>query len=621
MNLKKIIYTIIILIISLVLFSSCEDTPTQTEEPTIPATLTKIECVNYTNEVCYVGIEYIPSQSLQVIARYSDNSKKDVTGMSSFTADTSKIGTTLVTVSYLDKTFTFSLYVIELELSYITVEPEESTVKYKTGDTFNSNDLIVYGHYANGTIKRLKEFSYYFEKNGVKKITFSTPGIYTAYILYKFGDKVYETSYTLEVTGQPLSYSFQYIELDTSKVKKNFNKNDNFNFNNLRVMGMLNYLDGELIDSNSYEVTLTRNGQVVDRFTNGGEYTVNVLYKGDIECATKLASYNIYYKSTDENLINISFEYSISTFSGYSVEVDKTVEFDLLSHIIIPEGYAFIGINKIDFSNLKDGTVIKINLALPATGKYIVAFLNNDYTLFSQREFIKNTEIKFPSEKPIYVGEQANFVKWNCDNLVQISSCIVLPEFELIVQNVKPQITFESTGSLSLEIPNSLKEIKEVNIKIYDEDNKVYQVHTKINPYITGLKYNHNYTISGYVIGVGQTGEVKLEIKDQKINLSWAAKVPVIDVINTYFISHNQITIDTYSYKYGNQDFTLDSFIIKDSNGKIVSIKKVYEENSSIIFTDLKPSTQYYVHAMYKNSDGDYFIEVGNSFETLIENE
>lgn len=618
MNLRKLFYTFLILIASLILFSSCEDTTTQTEELVLP-TLTKIECVNYTNEVCYVGIEYIPSQNLQVIARYSDNSKKDVTSISSFVADTSKIGTTLVTVSYLDKTFTYSLYVIELDLSYISVEPEESTVSYNTGDTFNSNDLVVYGHYVNGTIKRLKDFSYYFEKNGVKKITFSTPGIYTAYILYKFGDKVFETSYLLEVTGKPLSYSFQYIELDTSKVKKDFNKNDTFNYDNLRVMGMLNYLDGELLDSDSYEVTLTRNGQTVNKFTNGGEYTVNVLYKGDIECATKLATYKVYYKATDENLININFEYSISSFSGYSIVVDKTVEFDLMSHIIIPEGYAFIGINKVDLNDLKDEAIIKINLALPATGKYIVAFLNNDYTLFSQREFIKNTEIKFPSEKPIYVGDEANFIKWDCDNLIQTSSCIILPKFELLVQKVKPQITFASTGSLSLEIPNNLKEIKEVNIKIYDENNKVYQVHTKINPYITGLKYNHNYTLTGYVIGVGETGEVKLELIEQKINLNWSSKVPSIDVVSTYDISYNQIVIDTYSYKYGNTDFILDSFILKDLNGNVVETKKVYEEDIKITFTDLEPSTQYFIHALYENSNEDCFIESGNSFETPVE--
>lgn len=620
---KKILY---ILIAMCIFFTGCKDTttaPTTPDTPTEPVVVTpkELSVSGYYSEVAYLNNSYYPSNNVIVKVKMSNGFVNEVTSKCTFECDTTKVGETDVIVKYEELTTTYKITVEYLELTYLSIETHGNELVHKTGDLFRTDDIQVTAYFKNGQSNIVTDYSYYFIKDGYKKIQLNTPGFYELVVVYFYGEKSLEAKIQFYVEGEPLPYNYERIDIDTTYVKKFYYEDEKLDYSNIIVKGMMNSMEAEPIDNTDIKVELYKSTNLVPDFTTNGEYIVKVIYIGEIECTnSNEATFKIEYREKNPNLMDIHFEYSESSIEGYTARVSKTEAINPLDHLQIPEGYAFIGFEKYDWNNLSEETSYIINIEKQVSGKSIVVFLNNDYTLFQKYEYAKNISIHIPLQNPENKLEgEANFFGWELnDDMFARTDRYIMSIFEKIENSILPIISIDSLVNVRITIPHEFEEIKETSIQVYElnggliEENK-----TTPTAIFKKLQIGKTYLVRGYVIGVGKTGDVKINLIEQKFTLSVLNKIQNKTPYDSLLIMSNEVIIDTSYYRDNITDYKFEGFVLKDKNNLIEKDVKVSDYDYKVTIDGLELFKQYKLYGRYSDSNGNSILIYYIDFETL----
>ncbi len=270
-----------------------DDTPPKDIDSTI--TLSKIEASSTEDEVGYLNEEYVP-KNVVVYAVYTDDKKEDVTSESSFTADTSKIGTSSVVVSYKDFITSYVIHVVEDKMESISVDYSAATILYQTGDSLDTSGIKLTGKYSSGKEENISHYRIELLCEGKNVSDLSLPGNYVVKVLVDIPNQTLSTSYNIVVTGEPVKEKiYTRIELDKTHVQTVF-ENKGFDTEGLKVYGVIDANTKELISQSDYMVSLYYQSNKLNEFDGSGEYLVTITYTGSVECVNASASYSVTYK-------------------------------------------------------------------------------------------------------------------------------------------------------------------------------------------------------------------------------------------------------------------------------------------------------------------------------------
>ncbi len=180
-----------------------------------------------------------------VWAYYTDDTHKDVTKDATFsTVDLTVAGNITVTVTYEEKTDTYTLEIKENKVVDFVINPSNVKNIYQVGSVFDPSGLVVRGTYTDETVANLVDYNLEF-KNSSQAIDqpLKSAGTYTVSVSHgtlhqEFEILVYDRNYhstydfqidslkdrvTLSETG---SYTFENMNvIQTSGIVLNFNKN------------------------------------------------------------------------------------------------------------------------------------------------------------------------------------------------------------------------------------------------------------------------------------------------------------------------------------------------------------------------------------------------------------
>ncbi len=251
---KKFIFgiglSLLILLTSCSLFNKDQKNPTVDPAPTVE--LKEIKAVDKEGtEITKLSVfqalketEYTHPDVL-VWAYYTDDTHKDVTKDAVFsTVDLTVAGTITVTVTYEEKTDTYTLEIKENKVTQLEINPLNCKNIYQVGSVFDSSGLVVRGTYTDETVALLLDYTLEF-RNSSQEIDkpLKSAGTYTVSVKYgtlhqEFEILVYERNYhstydfqidslkervTLSETG---SHTFTDMNvIQTSGIVLNFNKN------------------------------------------------------------------------------------------------------------------------------------------------------------------------------------------------------------------------------------------------------------------------------------------------------------------------------------------------------------------------------------------------------------
>ncbi|MDE5867552.1 MAG: hypothetical protein K2H02_01260, partial [Anaeroplasmataceae bacterium] len=111
---------------------------------------------------------------------------------------------------------------------------------------------------------------------------------------------------------------FDHIELDTTQgVKLNFNANDVFEFTGLKVYGINQLGQRQLLSSNEYRVELET------PFNETGSYKVKVTYIGLVSCSNKNADYSVSYTAASQ-IPPLDIEVTPNNYTKITASLSKT---------------------------------------------------------------------------------------------------------------------------------------------------------------------------------------------------------------------------------------------------------------------------------------------------------
>lgn len=296
---KKIKFIIALLCISFgIILAGCEaekpvDTPPKDIDSTIK--LSKIEASSTENEVGYLNEEYAPNY-VAIYAVYTDGNKIDVTSESSFTTDTSKIGTSSVIVTYKEFKTSYVIRVVEDKMESISVDYSAATILFQTGDSLDTSGIRLTGKYLSGKEETISHYRIELLCEGKNASDLSLPGNYVVKVLVDVSNQTLSTSYNIVVTGEAVKEKiYTRIELDKTHVQTSF-ENKGFSTDGLKVYGVIDANTKELISQNNYTVSLYYQSNKLNEFEGSGEYLVTITYTGTIECVNASASYYVTYK-------------------------------------------------------------------------------------------------------------------------------------------------------------------------------------------------------------------------------------------------------------------------------------------------------------------------------------
>lgn len=137
--------------------------------------------------------ETYPKSAITVTATYTDGSKQRVTDFT-YSMSAVKDGKAVLTVKYAGQTFTFDIEVADAQATLSSISAECAKSSVYEGYQFTLNDFVVYGHYSDGSKKRLYNYT-------ISTTYSSTDGKYT--IVVSSSGK--ETTVTVPVSGSQVT--------------------------------------------------------------------------------------------------------------------------------------------------------------------------------------------------------------------------------------------------------------------------------------------------------------------------------------------------------------------------------------------------------------------------------
>ena len=246
----------------------------------------------------YIEGQTFDPTGMVVTATYNDGTSFPVTDYD-YSPKTLTKGTTVVTISFRDKTTTVGVTVREKVLESIAVDASKAKTTYVVGQTFSADNLVVTATYDNGTTATVTGYE-------VSTPDMTKTGKQTVTVTYQGKTATYE----IEISAKALTG----IALDLNKVTRSFYVDDEFSAKGLVVYALYN--DDTSVQVSGYEVT-------VPDMKTAGSKTVYVSYtEGSV---TKTAAYDIYVSEK-------------STAKTYTITVIAGKNGSVYGSTIVPEG-------------------------------------------------------------------------------------------------------------------------------------------------------------------------------------------------------------------------------------------------------------------------------------------
>lgn len=280
--------------------SQDKDDSKDEEQPQVPTKeIIKIEVESNGTEYGYQNTSYVP-KNISVYAYYSETEKKEITDKCNYTVNTKNLGSALVSVSYDKFITTYNITVVENILNKIIVSTTNAKLVYRANEVFNTDGIIVYGYYLDGSNEQINDFTYSLYYNNEQVSGFILPGNYDVIVKVTVGTRDLYDQFRILVSGQIELKDYVSLELDTSTVKTEFN-GEQFTYQGLKVYGVIDSNTKEQLSSNQFLVELIYNGTKVNNFTESGEYTVRI---SNINNPNLVMSYSVEYIEIEDNTIN-----------------------------------------------------------------------------------------------------------------------------------------------------------------------------------------------------------------------------------------------------------------------------------------------------------------------------
>ena len=505
-----------------------EVTPTPTPvtpevTPTPEVTLTEIYVKNLSDIYVNVGETYKPN--LTVIAKFSDNTEKDITTDVTFSSiSTSTKGEQELTISYEGLTIKAPVNVVVptgIELNYTNAK-----ILYEVGEVIDLSGLIVYRLYEDELKLNAKNYTISITDEEGHELSLSQPlnelGKYTITITVGTYNETYEVNVVEEIVDDT-NITYTSLELDTTGTKKEFKNDDEFNYDNLVLNAKKSNNTKELIPSLDYKVELYKGNELVTEFSDEGEYTVKVTYIGDIEFEDKELEYLVNY--CIENPV-VTFAYSGDGANNYeSFNMEITTD-NSLDYAIVPEGYYFDGFST-PFDKWATAGIVKIYIE-PETNsnKRYIILMQDDYQVQETLEFNVNTDIERNSIEvdPIIIPNGKSFLYWDIPyRFILKETKIVKPIFgpntiDLASFNVTEEVSVNnvSANAVDINVEQFLASTPEGfsldSITLGIEGEIVAEIPYEdgmISAYFTNLTANTSYEVGAYY-SQNQSFEVSL---------------------------------------------------------------------------------------------------------------
>ncbi|MGN0980526.1 MAG: bacterial Ig-like domain-containing protein [Candidatus Avoscillospira sp.] len=258
----------------------------------------RIDVTTPPTKTSYIEGQTFDPTGMVVTATYNDGTSFPVTDYD-YSPKTLTKGTTVVTISFRDKTTTVGVTVREKALVSIAVDASKAKTTYVVGQTFSADNLVVTATYDNGTTATVTGYE-------VSTPDMTKTGKQTVTVTYQGKTATYE----IEISAKALTG----IALDLNKVTRSFYVDDEFSAKGLVVYALYN--DDTSVQVSGYEVT-------VPDMKTAGSKTVYVSYtEGSV---TKTAAYDIYVSEK-------------STAKTYTITVIAGKNGSVYGSTIVPEG-------------------------------------------------------------------------------------------------------------------------------------------------------------------------------------------------------------------------------------------------------------------------------------------
>lgn len=174
------------------------------------------------SKTIYAVNENLDTSDLLVVGKYSDDSIREINNFSVSNVDMGTPGQKVVTVSYLDKSATFNITVVNEALTALIVKSLPNKTVYQIGETFDPTGLVI------NSITNTNKI-----------------GVVSDYVLSEV-DMLTEGSKLVDVTFDDLTISFAITVLKASVASINVTK-----------MGKIVYEEGEALDLSGFAFAAT----------------------------------------------------------------------------------------------------------------------------------------------------------------------------------------------------------------------------------------------------------------------------------------------------------------------------------------------------------------------------
>ena len=293
---------------------------------------------------------------------YSDGTKEDVTSSITFpSVDTSTVGTKQVSVTYLDKSITLTVEVIDVLVSNLRTNIDK--IGGFINQSLDTSLLKVTAVYPDGTTEDVTNQVTYstvdLTSTGDKSLVISFGGVSTT-IKAKIVDPAGGlTGYVTTVETQDLTYDVSQA-VDYSSIKLCYYEggtyfalpSSDFRF--------------EIVDDNS------------NAYVSGttGKYSLVVTYTGSLAINSKTTVLNISFSKEVYHTVNIYV--SGLMYDPWWVDIPLTGEVDYLSYAKTIPGYFFVGYSDY-LLDVKEFEIVKAYYIENETGKVTVSYVGAEY--------------------------------------------------------------------------------------------------------------------------------------------------------------------------------------------------------------------------------------------------
>ena len=204
------------------------------ENKTVTPTVTSIEINHAPNKTTYEIGDELDTNGLIVIAHYSDDSQKQVTGYTLSGFDSSKAGEVTVTVTYEGQSASFKVTINQatpdVVITGIEVTTKPTKQEYELNETLDTAGLVVKAIYSDNTKEEITGYT-------VSALDSSTTGKKIITVSFVSGTETFTATFEVTVLAAP---TLESIIIDTAKAKLEYELNEELDTSGLVITAHYN---------------------------------------------------------------------------------------------------------------------------------------------------------------------------------------------------------------------------------------------------------------------------------------------------------------------------------------------------------------------------------------------